>query len=277
MYRDVPLGAIMGAIRRGEVRVNGAKGRCDRRLAAGEEVHVPWSLPGAARAVSAGHCEGTAERLRTLLRNDDVWIVDKPAGVLSQPDRSTGDSVITRAWSELSWERVDFRPALIHRLDRNVSGVMAIAMNSPTLRLLSGLMRESLVRKIYRAIVRGVPPEMGEVDGPILKDGSSNTVAVDDAGRRALTRYRRISSDGRRALVELELVTGRPHQARAHMSSIGHPILGDAKYGGDAARRLFLHARSLEFPNLPDMPPTLAGVLVRSEMPGEFVNVLACS
>jgi 23S rRNA pseudouridine955/2504/2580 synthase len=184
--------------------------------------------------------------------------------------------VITRAWSKLSWTRTDFRPALIHRLDRNVSGVMVIALTAPILRRLSELMREGLILKIYRAVVEGAPPESGEVDLPLLKDEARNEVSVDAQGRRALTRYRVLRRGGGRSLVELELLTGRPHQARVHMSSIGHPITGDAKYGGGRAGRLFLHAYSLSFPDLPGLPEELRGAAITSEPPPEFYDFFKC-
>jgi 23S rRNA pseudouridine955/2504/2580 synthase len=276
LYADVPLAAIMRKIRKGEVRVNGRKSEGACRLVSGDVVGVPWGEPEIRRPIPAAASSRGARGiggLKTLLRDDGVWFVDKPAGLLSQPDKSTNDSVITRAWAELSWDRSDFRPALIHRLDRNVSGVMAIAMNARLLRLLSELMRERGITKTYRAIVEGSPPERGEVNMPLLKDESRNIVKVDQRGRAALTRYRTLWNDGRHALVDLELVTGRPHQARVHMSSIGCPIAGDAKYGGTAAGRLLLHSYSLTFPDIQELPEILRGAVVSCEPPLEFTKI----
>jgi 23S rRNA pseudouridine955/2504/2580 synthase len=269
LYREVSLGCIMAAIRRGSVRVDGAKSKGDARLAAGEIVAVPWPAPKA--PFSDRRIEKRSkEELLTLFRSEDVWILEKPAGLLSQPDRKSGDSVITRVWSYLSWTRMDFRPALVHRLDRGASGAIAAALSGPALRTLSELIREGMIKKTYLAVVSGVPPKTGEIDLPLFKTENGNTVVVDARGKRSLTKYRTIESDGGNALVEMDLVTGRPHQARVHMSSIGHPIIGDAKYGGRAAWRLFLHAYSLTFPDAPGLPQNLKNSTVTSKTPREF-------
>ena len=270
LYRGVSLGAIMAAIRRGSVRVNGARSGGDARLAAGDVVAVPWAAPEAPFCGGRIWDDDDERELPTLFRDEDVWILEKPAGLLSQPDRNSGDSVITRVWSYLSWTRTDFRPTLVHRLDRGASGAIIAALAGPVLRELSELIREGMIKKTYRAVVSGVPPEAGEIDLPLLKSESGNMVAVDARGRRSVTRYRTLRSDGLSALVEMNLVTGRPHQARVHMSSIGHPIMGDAKYGGRPAGRLFLHAYSLSFPDAHGLPQDLRNNVVTSRMPREF-------
>jgi 23S rRNA pseudouridine955/2504/2580 synthase len=216
------------------------------------------------------------------MKTDDIWCVDKPAGLLSQPDRAGGDSVVTRAWEELSWNRTDFRPSIIHRLDRNVSGAMLIALNAPTLRVLSALIRDGLIKKIYRALVWGNPPPEGEINLPLEKDGASNKSVACVRGKDALTRYKVLKRGKIFSLVELELVTGRSHQARAHMSSIGCPIAGDFKYGRkDGAncpdrlpdRRLFLHAHSITLSDCPDLPPDLRNVTMTAQLPEDFNEI----
>jgi 23S rRNA pseudouridine955/2504/2580 synthase len=276
LYPDVPLGAIMKAMRKGAVRVNGAKSDGATRLDAGDVVSVPWVVlrPDRPKTLDSARV-GQAKRvtaLKTLLRTDDLWCLEKPAGLLSQPDSKGGDSVITRAWAELSWERDDFRPALIGRLDRNVSGVVVIALNAPVLRLLSSLVRDGLVRKIYRAVVFGTPPPAGAIDLRVAKDARTNRVLAGDGGQDALTRYRVLRSGKKFSLVELDLVTGRPHQARIHLSSIGHPIAGDFKYGGGKGARIFLHACSLSLPE--GLPHYLRGLTIVSPPPDEFESML---
>ena len=282
LYERVPLAAIMRAIRKGEVRVDGRKAAADYRLCEGEVVAIPWAeedkgSPAHAGAASPGNCE----RLTVLFRSPDLLCVDKPAGLLSQPDRRGGDSLITRVWRDLAWERDDFCPATISRLDRNVSGVVAVALNAPILRSLSAMMRERLVGKTYAALVHGNLPDEGEIALPLLKDEAKNTVCVSSDGLPSLTRYRTLARYRDAALVELELVTGRPHQARVHLSAIGHPIVGDAKYGGeggkrgvrDKSARLFLHARALTFPNSADLPSALRGTIIESPLPKEFADL----
>ena len=273
LFGDVPLGAIMRGIRKGQVRLNGGKTRGDERLSEGDTVEVPWG-EGLEADTSPIRRLREYPPLTTLYRDEDIWCVEKESGLLSQPDRSGGDSLITRAWAELSWIRRDFRPALLHRLDRNVSGVVAIALNAPVLRTLARLMREGRIEKIYRTLVWGSLPAFGEIANSLYKDERENKVYVDERGKEALTRYRRISGDGRVSLVELELVTGRPHQARVHLASIGHPIVGDAKYGnGNAdggATGLMLHAHSLSFPEDPDLSERVRGLTVEAPLSRAF-------
>lgn len=278
LYKDIPLGAIMKAIRKGAVRVNGAKKSGGDLLCEDDVVSVPWQVLSETHALPVRtRANVNTAALATLFKSHELWCVDKSAGLLSQPDRSAGDSVITRAWAEMAWTRVDFRPALIHRLDRNVSGVMAIALTAPLLRTLSELMRNGLIRKIYRAVVLGKPEETGEIRMPLYKDEEQNKVSVDPRGQEALTRFTTLCSNGKYSLVELELVTGRPHQARVHLSQIGHPILGDVKYGGKENRtemnqRLFLHAYSLSFPKSDDLSEEISGATITSRLPSEFTK-----
>lgn len=283
MYDDVPLGAIMKAIRKGTVRINGKRATGGERLVEGDVVFAPWAQEGKGPVVlSTQKDEAAGEKIETLFQNEWIRCVDKPAGLLSQPDRGSRDSLITRVWAELSWTRSDFRPTAIHRLDRNVSGIVAIALTAPVLRTLSALMREGQIKKTYRAVVLGPPPDFGEIDLPLSKDEKNNVVRVDEvAGRPSFTRFTTLCRGRHFSLVELELVTGRPHQARVHLSAIGHPILGDAKYGMDGvsrhrtkSKRFFLHAYSLAFPDSPALPSGIRGLSVCSPMPDEFIMPL---
>jgi 23S rRNA pseudouridine955/2504/2580 synthase len=265
-------------MRNGSVRVNGAKADVGLRLSEGDEVAYPWAAEICGGTASRGLERGARhDELVTLFRNDCLWCVEKPVGLLAQPDKAGGDSLITRAWFQLRWERHDFRPALIGRLDRNVSGIEAIALNAPALRMLSESMRSGKIKKIYKAVVCGVAPREGEISVPLLKDKRRNLVrpaSPGEGGRNALTRFRRLSSNGKYSLLEVELITGRPHQARAHLASVGHPIAGDLKYGGvdgaQRAGRLFLHAYSLTFQNLPAFFWGMEKLVVESPVPEEF-------
>jgi 23S rRNA pseudouridine955/2504/2580 synthase len=284
MFREVPLGAIMKGLRNGSVRVNGGKASPDTRLSEHDAVTYPWTLARAPSFASeklsrTGESKFSPgrEKLTTLFRNGDLWCVDKPAGLLSQPDRAGGDSVVTRAWAELRWDRRDFRPALIGRLDRNVSGVSAVALNAPALRSLSEAARDSMIGKIYVAVVSGIIPDEGEISLPLVKDSGKNFVRAalpGEKGMSAKTRFRLLENRGATSLAEIELVTGRPHQARVHMASAGHFILGDAKYGSRGARRsrLMLHAHKMSFPDIPEIPDSLRGLVVISPIPQSFLG-----
>jgi 23S rRNA-/tRNA-specific pseudouridylate synthase len=153
---------------------------------------------------------------------------------------------------------------------------MLIALNAPILRTLSELVREGLIKKLYRAVVLGQPPSEGEIRLPVFKDERTNKTSFREDGRSALTRFWTLEQGRDFSLVELELVTGRPHQARFHMSSIGCPIAGDFKYGdrksGKTRDRLLLHAYSLSLPDAQILPPNLRGRVIVAEMPEKFTT-----
>lgn len=262
LWPNVPLGAIMKALRKGEVRLDAKKAAPDTRVEEGQFLQVPWDddtreLPDIdAYRISIGEY-----KLETIYRDAYLWIINKQAGLLTQPDRKNGDSLITRVLSELNWTRNDFRPSTVQRLDRNTSGAIIVAMTGASLRHLSELIKNRKIRKIYRAVLSGEVLPSGEINLPLLKDPRENIVKVDEMGQEALTKFRRISLGKDISAVEAELVTGRPHQARAHFASLGNPILGDKKYGGDAgkARRPLLHAYKLVFPDDAQLPEGLRG------------------
>ncbi len=269
MWPDVPLGAIMRALRTGEVRLDGRRTKGDVRLAEGQRLTVPWE-DGAKEKTEQKRQHETGKRLSTLYKDDFAWIVDKQAGLLTQPDVRGGDSLITRALAELRWSRSDYRPATVQRLDRNTSGAVIIALSGRAQRILAEMVRERRIKKIYRAVVEGLIGESGSIELPLLKDTRTNISRPDANGKPALTLYRRIAFAGGNSVVETELVTGRPHQARAHLAAIGHPITGDVKYGGSGAKRPLLHARLLIFPDDKDLPAGLRGAVIESPVPDDI-------
>ena len=263
----------MKAIRKGDVRIDGAKAAVDTRLEEGQILQVPWDDDVRAGPIACRHaCRGLSA-LETLYKDDYVWIVNKPAGLLTQPDTKGGDSLITRALAELGWSRRDFTPATVQRLDRNTSGIVMIAMSGPSLRYLSKLIRDRAIKKIYRAVVEGDIDSGGEIDLPLIKDALSNTVKPAKEGEPALTRYRKLGKDAAVSAVEAELVTGRSHQARVHLASIGHPIAGDRKYGSKMCfKRPLLHAYSLVFPNDALLPEALRGKMLIARIPDDMAG-----
>ena len=265
----LPLGAMMKAFRKKLVRIDGKRGSFDYRLEEGQEVLVPWE-----EAVEK-KSSGIAGHLITLYKDDVLWVINKPAGLLSQPDVKGGDSVSSRAHAS----QTGFLPQPVHRLDRNTSGVLAIAMGGKALRELARIWKDGDVHKVYWAVLAGVVPEEGVVEVPLLKDGDSNTVRVDESGQSALTVYRKIFSDGENSLCEIVLATGRSHQIRVHMAHIGHPVLGDRKYGVSVRVRSMpprplLHARELVFPELSGELDSISGLRVVAPLPGDMLKVV---
>ncbi|MDO4952724.1 MAG: RluA family pseudouridine synthase [Synergistaceae bacterium] len=251
-FPQIPLSAIMKAIRKGEVRLDAKKVSPDTRVKAGQFMQLPWSdKPAYQETFQPEDKSSAAKKLETIYRDENIWIINKPAGLLTQPDVKGADSVYTRIMTELEWKRTDFHPSTVQRLDRNTSGIVIAALSGKFQRLLSGLIRERKIEKNYRAVVEGKLPLEGRIDLPLLKDRDVNIVRVDEKGQRALTLYKRIFAGGGFSCAEVRIVTGRTHQIRAHFSATGYPVLGDRKYGGTAenAKRTLLHAYKVVFPD----------------------------
>lgn len=278
-FPSVSLGQIMKSIRTGFVRLDGKRAKQDSRLAEGQIVSVPWEeAEQRASQLATDNSKIEAKQtkihssqdnldLNVLYQDEHVLVVEKPSGLLTQPSLKGEDSLITRVLRFLNWQRHDFVPSTVQRLDRNTSGAIIVPLNGKSLRVFAELIREENITKIYRALVSGEIPNEGKIDVPLQKDPATNTVKVAEngMGQRAVTLFKKIKDGKRRGeyLVEANLVTGRPHQARVHLSHIGCPIVGDAKYGTVRGPRLMLHAYKLIFPldeRLKALSPKLCGL-----------------
>lgn len=281
MWPGVPLDAMMKYFRKGAVRLEGKRCEPNDRVLEGQHVWVPWEEPGA-----VGRAETPDGALRKLpldvvYSDRFVMVVNKPAGLLSQPDVKGEDSVVTRALGYAV--DPEFPPQLVHRLDRNTSGVMALAMDGATTRALTECFKARRADKRYWAIVIGELPERGRIDVPLLKDADKKLVRVDPRGERAVTEYKRLTSSGAFSLAEVHLLTGRTHQIRVHMNHVGHPLLGDVKYGDFGSKgqlkslgvkRPMLHARSLTLSGLPAFLSHLEGRTFRAPAPDDLRRVM---
>lgn len=254
-------GRLEKLLRTGQVRVDGRRARASTRLAAGQRVRVPplgnlQPPPQRTAIVKAKDVESLQQAI--LFRDQDVLAINKPAGLAVQG--GTGlDRHLDAMLDALRLDASD-RPRLVHRLDRDTSGVLLLARHVQAAAELAAAFRQKECRKVYWAVVVGVPArDSGRIDLPLAKlpARGGERMKPDEQGKHAVTEYRVLDRAGRRvSLLELRPLTGRTHQLRAHCAAMGTPILGDRKYGGDvtdfvgagAARRLHLHARSIELP-----------------------------
>jgi 23S rRNA pseudouridine1911/1915/1917 synthase len=191
-----------------------------------------------------------------LFEDNHVLVVNKPAGLLSQADLTGDLDVLTVARHLI--KRRDHKPGnvylgLVHRLDRPVSGAMIVAKTTKAASRLSEALRQRKVHKVYLALVEGRPePEQALLEHQVTKDARQKRsfVVEPPAGKSAKLSYRVLRTQGKRALVEVELITGLPHQIRLQLSHIGCPIVGDRKYGATepfVAGAIALHARLVQF------------------------------
>ncbi len=274
MFPQVALSAIMKAIRKGEVRLDAKKVTPNIRVKTGQFLQLPWNDDlGRQRTGQKQEGKKTYPCIDTIYRDENVWIVNKPAGLLTQPDVKCADSVYTRIISELDQQRAGFRLSTVQRLDRNTSGIVIAALSGKFQRLLSELIRERKIEKIYLAVVAGELPKQGRINLPLLKDSDMNVVRVDKNGQSALTLYKRLAYVNGVSCAEVRLVTGRTHQIRVHFSAEGYPVLGDRKYGSVAenAKRTLLHAYKVVFPN-DDRLGNLAGAVFVAPLYNDMVK-----
>ena len=262
--------ALHKLLRTGQVRVDGRRAAAGLRLAAGQQVRVPPQArhapppPPPAHPPAPTAADVESLRARVLYRDDDLIAIDKPAGLAVQGGSGQRRHLDALA-AALQFDAPE-PPRLVHRLDKDTSGVLVLARHARAAAWLTGLFRTGRTAKTYWAVVVGVPrPAAGTVARALAKAGGrgrEKMVAADRDGLPAETRYRTIArADARAAWLELRPLTGRTHQLRVHCLELGTPIAGDGKYGGEraaleiapgeAARRLLLHARELVIP----LPP----------------------
>jgi 23S rRNA pseudouridine955/2504/2580 synthase len=264
-YVALPHSRLEKLLRTGQVRVDGGRAKASTRLAAGQTVRVP-PLPDAPPPPASAHALSKADRAFlasiTLYEDDDLLVLNKPSGIAVQGGTKTTHH-IDRLLEGLG-DGPETRPRLVHRLDRDTSGVLVVAKRRAVAAKLGRAFQTRSVRKIYWALLHGVPkPPQGKVDAALVKAGGPDGDRVrkarpgeQDVAQSAVTHYAVVDRAGQAvSFVSLKPVTGRQHQLRAHMAIIGHPILGDGKYDGDKnvpggiPNRLYLHARRISFPH----------------------------
>jgi 23S rRNA pseudouridine955/2504/2580 synthase len=248
--------------RSGQIRVDGARAKAEDRLAAGSQIRVP-PLPDAPdpdEKKTISPRDAAFARSLVLYEDDEVLALNKPAGLAVQGGTKTTHHIdrLLSAWGE-GLER----PRLVHRLDRDTSGVLLLGKTPGAAARLSGAFARRKAEKTYWAIVAGAPkPGEGVIEIPLVKRGLNDRELVmpadpkDPRGDPAETEFVTISRAAHRASwMALRPHTGRTHQLRAHMKAIGHPILGDPKYGDETTSQLSgglklqLHARRIEVPH----------------------------
>lgn len=267
-YPTLSQGIIEKLLRLGKIRLDGKKVTSGTRLSIGQLVEVPDTIDADAHkpltprlkpiSVLTPEDEHYIESM-ILWEDEEVLVLNKPAGLATQGGSKTVRHLDGLLSAYGAKKGVRYR--LVHRLDRDTSGVFLVAKTSDSATFLGEAFRQGAVKKIYWAIVVGQPkPGQGTINAPLLKggDGNQEKVAVNKAGKPAITNYRTIKGLQKRSVTEfawLELSpeTGRTHQLRVHLTYIGCPILGDGKYGGQlataASREMHLHSRAITFPD----------------------------
>ncbi len=254
----VPKGRLYRLLRRGEVRVNGGRVRAEYKLQEGDEVRVP---PARIRAPGDAPGAGLAAKIedRVLYEDKRLLVIDKPTGIAVHGGSGISHGVIEL----LRHARPELKDlSLVHRLDRETSGCLELAKRRSALRELHAKFRDGVVEKNYLGLVVG-DWQLGEqlIDKPLLvqhRKGGERHVVVSGGGKPAQTRVQLSRTFGKYSLVQCSPKTGRTHQIRVHLQSVGFPLAGDERYGDEeenrrarkfGLKRLFLHAQSIAFPD----------------------------
>jgi 23S rRNA pseudouridine1911/1915/1917 synthase len=248
---------VQKLISAGRLTVDGVQVRANALVAAGSEVRLDVPEPIALDLAPAPDIP-----LRIVYEDDDLLIVDKPAGLVVHPSpgHHDGDTLVNAllaraGGSEYGGIAGVARPGIVHRLDRDTSGLLMVAKHDSAQQSLMAQLKARRIRKTYQALVAGsVAAAVGRIEAPIGRDPKHRTrMAVVPDGRASVTGYRVRERFAGWTLLELDLVTGRTHQIRVHLDGIGHPVAGDPVYGTGTSRRgpdgldrLFLHAWQLE-------------------------------
>ncbi len=256
----------------GFITVNNKAAKPSLKLKSGEKVNI--IIPNA----PPSHLEAENIPLKVVYEDADVVVVDKPAGMAVHPAPGHSSHTLVNAvlnyLPALAQENDSLRPGIVHRLDKDTSGLIVVAKNRVAQADLSKQFKNRIVKKSYLALVKGrLTPEKGIIEAAIGRDRRHRQrMAVVSKGREARTEYRVIKYYGNYTLMEIKPETGRTHQIRVHLSAIGFPVAGDATYGLKSPRfpRQFLHASRIGF----NLPSTGVWVEFESPLPPDLEKVL---
>lgn len=284
LFPEYSRARIQSWIRGGELTLDGRRAKPNTRVSGGECLEL------CARLVTDGEWRPQNLGIDVVYQDDAVIVVDKPAGLVVHPAAGNRDSTLLNGllfhYPELAAVP---RAGIVHRLDKDTSGLMVVARTLPAQKQLVGQMQARSVRREYRALVHGHTDEAGTVDASLGRHPTVRTkmAVVDRGGKEALTHYRCIERYAGFSYLQLRLETGRTHQIRVHMASLGHPLIGDPLYGRGqstarcrreprlarvaAFSRQALHARTLGFSH----PVSGAHCQFESQLASDFADLLA--
>lgn len=258
LLKDVPLSAIFKALRKGDIRVNGKKQKEKYTLEVNDVVEVRYIQSQKMTEKKGNFVKVDPSGLKVAYEDNNMVVVEKWPGVLVHPDSNKKIPTLTdyvlsylnEKGDYLPEKEVTFTPAPCNRLDRNTSGIVVFGKNFEGLRELNEIIREGRIKKYYNALIKGRIKD-GLYTGYILKNEEANISRIYDKkvkdSKEISMEVKTIQSDGAFSFIEIDLITGRSHQIRAHLAHIGNPIIGDNKYGDKKLNSYFLNKYGLDY------------------------------
>lgn len=294
-FNQAPKSFIYKMMRKKNITRNGKKVDGSELLHVGDEIKLFLSDETIAKFTGTVYVPNTPHP-RVVYEDANVIIMDKPVGTLSQKAKEEDISMVEMLISYLldtnkitKEELKTFKPSVCNRLDRNTSGLVIAGKTLVGLQELSKMLHDRTIKKYYRCIVDGVITDTQIIRGYLKKDDETNKVTIYDTHEKdtqpIYTEYRPISNNGTHTLLEVHLITGRTHQIRAHLASIGHPIAGDHKYGVQRVNEYFfrkyslkyqlLHAYRLEFPHVEGALSDISEQVIVAKPPRQLKEICA--
>lgn len=296
LLRNAPKSFFYKMLRKKNITLNGRKATGNEKLVIGDQIRLFLSDETFSKFSQQEQISRVKSNLDIIYEDSDILLINKPAGMLSQPDATGESSLVEYLISHLLQNNSltedvlrTFRPSVCNRLDKNTSGIVAAGKSLPGLQELSLLFHDRTVHKDYLCIVKGRITTGQHIYGYLHKDCRLNKVTVSDKpvvpdAQPIETIYHPIVSNDRMTLLKVRLITGRTHQIRAHLASEGHPLAGDTKYGQQEFNQYFrehyqlkhqlLHAYQLSFPELTGKLCKLSGKTFQAVLPEQFQHIL---
>ena len=287
LLREAPKSFFYKMMRKKNITLNGKKATGNEKLFSGDHVKLFLSDETFEKFSGNDSAPRVHYALDIIYEDENILLINKPAGMLSQPADDGIPSLVEYLTGYLlkngSLTENDlrtFRPSVCNRLDRNTSGLIAAGKSLSGLQELSGMFKSRELHKYYLCLVEGVLKEERYIKGYLAKDKKSNKVTIyKQEKENALpveTKYYPLGTNGTRTLLKVELITGRAHQIRAHLASEGHSVVGDPKYG-KADKKLkgqLLHSFRMEFPSMKGSLSYLSGKVFTAPIPEIFLRTL---